>query len=419
MLVDFDLEGKENLKLYRYHDEENGNTELKPGETSDAITEGNVTLFEEVYERQEATDDSYYNFSIYGFSSASVYFGDETLTNEDTETTGNVAIYSGKFSTFAIGYDNVKSSGGTSYYNSTLADTTDGSASLSSAKNTLNSTVTVTTTPDDGYAVESVLVTYGNGRTVSVTDNGDGTYSYLQPGAAATVTVTFISEDAEGTTGDAASLNRDDHNAYIQGYDDGTFRPNSYITRAQTTVIFSRLITDVMDMDTAYSNSFSDVPSSAWYANAIGFMEDYGIVNGFVDGTFRGDDYITRAQFAAIVSRFDDLTLSDENIFSDVADDYWAVDYINSAVANGWIMGYSDGTFHPDDYITRAEAVTLVNRVLIRYADTDYVDENLDTLNTYVDVAPDYWAYYNILEASNKHDYDREDDGVSETWTSH
>lgn len=419
VLVDFDLEGKENLKLYRYHDENNSSAAVNPDATHTGTSEGNVTLFEEVYERQEATDDSYYNFPIYGFSAATVYFSDETLTNEDTETEGNVAIYSGKFSTFAIGYDDVKSSGGTSYYNSTLADTTDGSASLSSTKNALNSKVTVTTNPDEGYEVGDVTVTYSSGREVTVTDNGDGTYSYLQPGAAVTVTVTFISTDAEETTGDGASLNRDDHNAYIQGYDDGTFRPNSYITRVQTTVIFSRLITDVMDMDTAYANSFSDVPSSAWYADAIGFMEDYGIVNGFSDGTFRGDNYITRAQFAAIVSRFDDLTLSDENIFSDVADDYWAVDYINSAVANGWITGYSDGTFRPDDYITRAAAVTLINRVLIRYADADYVDENLDTLTTYVDVAPDFWAYYNILEASNKHDYEREDDGVSETWTSH
>ncbi len=244
--------------------------------------------------------------------------------------------------------------------------------------------------------------------------SGSTSSSGSSSGTSSSTTTTPTVEDDEDTS---ATLNREDHIAYMQGYPDGSFRPDGYITRAETTVMFARLITEVMDMTTSYDNSFSDVTEDLWYYNEIGFMEDFGIIYGYLDGTFQGDNPITRAEFAAIVSRFDDLTPSDENIFPDVADDHWAITYINSAVANGWIEGYSDGTFQPDEYITRAEAVTLVNRVLIRYADEDYIGEHLDNLVTYWDTPEDYWAYYQIMEASNTHEFERQEDSLSEIWT--
>ncbi|MFI3226148.1 MAG: S-layer homology domain-containing protein [Clostridia bacterium] len=202
-----------------------------------------------------------------------------------------------------------------------------------------------------------------------------------------------------------ATLNYDDHMAYIQGYLDGSFNPDNSITRAETIVIFSRLIVETMDIDATYSSSFTDINGDEWYANTLGFMQQFGIVTGYEDGTFRGDEYITRAEFATVASRFDELVDSQENIFSDVSDTHWAISYINSAAAKGWINGYEDGTFKPQQSITRAEVVTLINRILSRSADMDFIDENIDEMVTFYDVYSNHWAYGSILEASNSHDY--------------
>ncbi len=129
---------------------------------------------------------------------------------------------------------------------------------------------------------------------------------------------------------------------------------------------------------------------------------------GHDDGTFKPDDAITRAEFVAMCVRFyeltDDVTTGSTNKFSDVASSHWAYSYINSAVAMDWIEGYSDGTFRPDNNITRAEVVTIVNRVTEREADTDYISDNLNELNSFSDVKDkSYWAYYDIFEAANEH----------------
>ncbi|WEK54177.1 MAG: InlB B-repeat-containing protein [Candidatus Cohnella colombiensis] len=213
------------------------------------------------------------------------------------------------------------------------------------------------------------------------------------------------------------ALDKVNHFAYMQGYPDKTFGPQKNMTRAEVTVMFARLLVEKMDVDKTYPSQFKDVDPAKWYANAIGYMEQYGIITGYTDGTFRPDAPITRAEFAAIASRFDNLITGEPVIFTDVTDSYWAKDYISSAAAKGWIKGYPDGTFKPGNYITRAEVVSLVNRMLERSSDNSYVDSNKDKLNQYVDLTSKHWAYYDIMEATNSHDYEKTSD--SETWKSH
>ncbi|MBP3966683.1 InlB B-repeat-containing protein [Paenibacillus lignilyticus] len=216
---------------------------------------------------------------------------------------------------------------------------------------------------------------------------------------------------------DIPALDKVNHFAYMKGYPDKTFGPQKNMTRAEVTVMFARLLVEKMDVDKTYSSQFKDIDPAKWYASAIGYMEQYGIIKGYSDGTFKPDAPITRAEFAAIASRFDELIIGEPVIFTDVTDSYWARDYISFAAAKGWIKGYPDGTFKPGNYITRAEVVSLVNRMLERYSDRSYVDSNRVKINQYVDLTSKHWAYYDIVEATNSHHYDKAVD--SETWTSH
>lgn len=195
----------------------------------------------------------------------------------------------------------------------------------------------------------------------------------------------------------------------MTGYPDGGFSPDSPITRAEVTVMFSRLLTETMDADTDYPVSFPDVPDT-WYTAQIGFMEQYGIVEGYEDGMFRPEQAVTRAEFAVIASKFAELTDTEENIFTDVPDDYWGAPYILLAHKNGWVDGYGDGTFKPLNSITRAEVVSTVNRMLERVCDKTFADRN--TVKTYADTLKSHWAYYDITEASNGHLYTKDPDEV-------
>ena len=210
-----------------------------------------------------------------------------------------------------------------------------------------------------------------------------------------------------------ATLNSVDHIVYIRGYEDGTFAPNKSITRAEAITIFARLMNEKMDVDADYANSFNDVKASAWYANYIGYMEDYNIINGYEDGTFRPDAAITRAEFAAMASRFDKLESADKNAFTDVDDSHWAIESINSASAKGWICGYPDGTFRPSQNISRAEVVSIVNSMLGRKINADSIAGA--SYNTFPDVASNHWAYFDVIEASNEHDYNKDEAGKN-TW---
>ena len=224
-------------------------------------------------------------------------------------------------------------------------------------------------------------------------------------------TVTLLDDDVPLA---APGLNSVDHYAYIIGYTDGLVHPEANITRAEVATIFFRLMTDEFRMEHwATENSFPDVQAKNWFNNGVSTSAKAGIIKGYEDGSFRPNRNITRAEFAAIAARF----LSDEvNLpvsFSDISG-HWAENEINRAVKAGWIKGYTDGTFRPDQPITRAEAVTLINRMLDRTPDKDHL---LPDMIRWPDNTEDKWYYAAMQEATNSHDYERLEMDVTEDWT--
>ena len=219
--------------------------------------------------------------------------------------------------------------------------------------------------------------------------------------------VTFVNRKA-------AELNRTDHLAFLSGYANGTFEPDRNMTRAEVTTMFARLLTEKMAADQTYSNTFSDVSKSHWAANYIGYMQQFGIITGYADGSFRPDASVTRAEFAAIASRFERLTEGTKS-FSDVPSSHWAAKYINFAATRGWVNGYADGTFRPNNSITRAEVAAVTCRLLERNADQSYIRSHLSELRAFTDVSESHWAYWYTMEAANGHDYTKS--SSSETWS--
>ena len=221
-------------------------------------------------------------------------------------------------------------------------------------------------------------------------------------------------KDNEEPEEDVTGLNTTDHYAYIAGYEDGTVRPDGNITRAEVATIFFRLMTDEY-RETCWSTSsgFTDVTAASWYNNAISTTANAGWVSGYPDGTFRPDAYITRAEFATIAARFLSDVYGGTSMFTDISG-HWAEDYINRAAAAGWINGYADGTFRPNAYITRAEAVTLINRMLDRAPDANHL---LADMVRWPDNPETAWYYADIQEATNSHDYTRAGTGNYEVWT--
>ncbi len=212
------------------------------------------------------------------------------------------------------------------------------------------------------------------------------------------------------------SLNKNDHYQYLISYEDQTFRAENNMTRQEVTVMFSRLLENRPEKGRIYSRDYEDIPDSLWSATAISYMSNLGIIKGYPDGKFKPDGSITRAEFAAIASRFDNLTAGD-NTFVDVSADHWAYDSIKKAAGAGWISGYPDGSFKPDQPITRAEVVTITNRMLNRYADKDYVESHRDRIINYIDMYNTHWAYYPIVEATNGHEFTRKSNGKDELWS--
>ena len=208
-------------------------------------------------------------------------------------------------------------------------------------------------------------------------------------------------------------LERGDHYAYIFGYEDDTIRPDNDITRAEVATIFYRLLTDASrDEYRTTDNDFTDVSADAWYNETVSTLANAGVLAGYEDGSFRPDAPITRAEYAAIATRFDDLAAGTSS-FTDISG-HWAEAAINAAYSAGWVGGYEDGTFRPDQNITRAEAMALINRVLERAVDSDGM---LDDMQRWVDCHPDAWYYADVQEATNSHDYEREEGEKYETWT--
>ena len=211
-----------------------------------------------------------------------------------------------------------------------------------------------------------------------------------------------------------AELEKFDHFAYVIGYPEGDVRPLNNITREEVAMIFYRLLTDESRNQLLSDvNPFTDMDAHhLWSNRAVSTLYNAGIISGYPDGTFRPSDPITRAEFATIAAKFDDLDLGSASAFTDIFG-HWAADYITSSENKGWIKGYPDMTFKPEQDITRAEAMTLINNVLERgvpaeniHPDAIFWPDNPET----------EWYYEAVMEATNSHDYIYEDDG-NELWT--
>ena len=226
-----------------------------------------------------------------------------------------------------------------------------------------------------------------------------------------------IDDKNHGENAGQPTLNTQDHDAYLLGYEDGTVRPEGSITRAEVATIFFRLLTDESrDKFWSQTNDYTDVPADAWYNSAVSTLSNAGILDGYEDGTFRPDGNITRAEFATITARFLEASYDGGNRFPDI-DGHWAAEYINEAANAGIVDGYEDGTFRPQQNITRAEAVTMVNRTVDRHPDADHL---LDNMVTWPDNPESAWYYAQIQEATNAHAYTMhtdQEDAPYEIWT--
>ena len=207
----------------------------------------------------------------------------------------------------------------------------------------------------------------------------------------------------------APALERENHITYLNGYPDGSMKPGGNVSRAEVAAIFFRLVI-ADDRDIPLLVVATDVNNTDWFYQEVAYLEKYGIIKGYPDSTFRPGGLITRAEFAAIASRFDKLEANAPDAFPDVADTHWAAGYINNAVAKGWVSGI--GIFRPNDYITREEVAVFVNRMLGRGIELADIPADV---NTYTDLKPDRWSYSDIIEASTEHEYIRKANGY-EIW---
>ncbi len=326
----------------------------------------------------------------------------------------------------------------------------------------LTYTIQVTNTGNttlSGVTVEDSLWNYGDaiqvdGEPAYVADGGTYTIKHdIAPGDTVIITYTYtvLRSDAGdtltntatvttpdgGTTGedttetpvkpvtpirppvdpDKPELNTEDHYAYIVGYPDGNVKPEGNITRAEVATIFFRLLTDESRNEFwSQTNNYTDVPADAWYNNAVSTLTNAGIIDGYEDGTFKPNGNITRAEFATIAVRFFEATYEGENLFPDI-DGHWAQDYINEAANAGIVDGYPDGTFGPQKLITRAEAMTMVNRTIDRHPHKDHL---LEDMIVWPDNPETAWYYEQVQEATNSHEYTMHTDAEKnpyEIWT--
>ncbi len=200
-----------------------------------------------------------------------------------------------------------------------------------------------------------------------------------------------------------------EHKAYIFGYADGSFRPDNNMSRAEVAAIFARLISEQKGEKISGKSNFNDVSKSEWYSDYIGYLSKYGIIKGYSNSTFRPDDNVSRAEFVAMTVRFNslfnDVKKGSYTVkYTDVATNYWAYSDVAYAKHAGWLNGYADGTFKGDNAITRAEVVTVVNRATGRKADESYITKNVSVLNKFTDIRNNsMWYYTDVMEAANTH----------------
>ena len=261
--------------------------------------------------------------------------------------------------------------------------------------------------PINGYRISDVIV---DGKSVGAVS----TYTFDSVKANHTIQVKFVKYNSivadPEVTGVAGWLQTKEHNGYMGGYGNGLFGPNDNMTRAQVARMFYNLL---LEKDVPVTVSFTDVPADAWYAEAVNTLASLGVIKGIGNDQFAPNRTITRAEFTVIAMRFANVSADVTNPFTDISTNDWFYSAVTSAVSYGWINGYGDGSFRPQATITRAEVVTIVNRMLNRTADRNFVDSNATA--QFDDVPNTYWAYYNIMEATIAHDHSIDNDGV-ESW---
>ena len=292
--------------------------------------------------------------------------------------------------------------GGSSSYSTVNVKVIDKDGKTVSASKSVDSKGNITLTLPTGKVIDA-----DNYYTITVTDNKGNVKSDTN------VTLKdHKSGMATGTTdkNGVLILPATQHKAYIVGYPDGTFMPDGDMSRAEAAAIFARLIAEEKgEAVSGTKTSFTDVSKNEWYINYISYLEKYNVINGYDDDTFKPDAPVTRAEFVAMTVRyyalFNEVKTSGYTVkYTDVNSSYWAYNDVAYAKNIGWLNGYADGTFKGDNNITRAEVVTVVNHATGRYADENYINKNVSTLNKFTDMKNNsHWGYYSIMEAANTH----------------
>ena len=254
-----------------------------------------------------------------------------------------------------------------------------------------------------------VIIETADGYTATST-GAEGVIRTSGNEAAFSVTPTVVLADPS-VTGVTRWLNTTDHTAYLSGYPGGTFGPDNSMTRAEVAQMFYALL---LNKDVTITKTFSDVPADAWYATAVNTLASLGMVSGDPDGAFRPNDPITRAEFCVIALAFAYEPDNAVCYFGDVSRSDWFYTYVAQAASYGWIGGYTNGNFGPNDQITRAQVTTIVNNMLGRVADRDYVIDHQADLVQFSDLTRAHWGYFQIMEATNAHDYTKSNG--TESW---
>jgi len=287
--------------------------------------------------------------------------------------------------------------GNNGYYNVTVEKPNNGSLTSDKTVAQENEIVTLNVSPDTAYKLVSLSVKDKNGNIVTLTKVNDSKYTFKMPASEVTVTASFKLD-----SGVDRYLQTGNHIVYITGYKDGSIKPDNNITRAETAMMFYRLL---LNQNVKITTSFSDVKADAWYGKAVLTLASMGIITGYNGGTFQPNRNITRAEFTVMAMRFA-YVVNGNKSFIDVPTGYWAEPQISAAATYGWINGYKDGTFNPNGDITRCEVASIINNMLEREADKNYVLNNKSKLTQFTDLNnTGKWYYYEMVEASTAHNY--------------
>ena len=387
------------------------------------------------------TDQIGTNFDFVGLDTMTLKIGDETMVGTIDETTNTITFkHADKNDAHVVAYDS-----DTNSFKWTINEdvTKDARVQLTytvklKTPQTLAGTYGVKDLNGDGkvdrtdttYTDTDALYTNESATMVPKDSNGNTGEELTFPKPSVSYTVSSGSSGSH-SGGSRPSLNTKDHYGYIIGYPVDYYtgqpttdqtkkpvRPEGKITRAEVATIYFRMLTD--ESRTKFwsqSSGYSDVKTGDWFNNAVSTLSNAGIIAGYEDGSFRPNGYITRAEFATIAARFFDVTYNGKDLFPDISG-HWAKDYINQAANKGFVNGYEDGTFKPDRNITRAEAVTLVNRTLDRHPDKSHFTKDMLVWPDNMDQTK--WYYADMQEATNSHTYqmkENSDKTKYENWT--